>query len=78
MSSRTISKEVLNLVTAEMERGDYSSTNDVLLKAMEALADQRQAITGIRRGFADYEAGRLQSRSQADRKFRRKNQLPAK
>jgi Arc/MetJ-type ribon-helix-helix transcriptional regulator len=78
MSSRTISKEVLNLVTAEMERGDYSSTNDVLLKAMEALADQRQAITGIRRGLADYEAGRVQSRSQADRKFRRKNQLPAK
>jgi len=78
MSSRTISKEVLNLVTAEMERGDYSSTNDVLLKAMEALADQRQAITGTRRGLADYEAGQVQSRSQADRKFRRKNQLPAK
>ena len=76
MSSRTISKEVLNLVTAEMERGEYASPNDVLLLAMAALAEQRQAVEGLRRGFADYRAGRVQTRLQADRKFRRKNQLP--
>ena len=48
MSSRTISKEVLNLVTAEMERGEYASPNDVLLLAMAALAEQRQAVEGLR------------------------------
>ncbi len=76
MSSRAISKEVLSLVTAEMERGEYASPNEVLLQAMAALADQRQAVAGIRRGFADYRSGRVQTRRQADRKFRRKNQLP--
>jgi len=76
MSNRVISKEVLSLVTAELERGEYASANDVLLNAMAALVDQRQAIEGIRRGLADYQAGRVQSRRQADRKFRRKNQLP--
>ena len=78
MSSRTISKEVLSLVAAEMERGEYASANDVLLQAMMALAEQRQAVEGIRRGLADYRAGRTQSRRQADRKFRRKNGLPTR
>lgn len=77
MSSRTISKEVFNLVAAEMEKGKYTSSNDVLLQAMAALADQRQAVDGIRRGLADYRAGRVQTRRQADRKFRRNNQLPS-
>lgn len=76
MSSRVISKEVLSLVTAELERGEYATANDVLLNAMAALVEQRQATEGIRRGFADYHAGRVQSRKEADRKFRRKNRLP--
>ncbi len=72
MSSRAISKEVLNLVTAEMERRSYASPNEVLVKAMEALIEQQQAVEGIRRGLADVKAGRVRSREQADREFRRK------
>jgi hypothetical protein len=78
MSSRVISKEVLSLVTAEMERRKYASPNDVLVKAMEALIEQQQAIEGIRRGLADVKAGRVRSRVQADREFRRRNRLPTK
>ncbi len=72
MSSRVISKQVLTLVTAEMERGNYASTNEVLIKAMEALTEQQQAVEGIRRGLADVKAGRVRSREQADRQLRRK------
>ena len=72
MSSLAISKEVLNLVTAEMERRSYASPNEVLVKAMEALIEQQQAVEGIRRGLADVKAGRVRSREQADREFRRK------
>ncbi len=43
MSSRVISKEVLSLVTAELVRGEYATANDVLLNAMAALVEQRQA-----------------------------------
>ena len=76
MSSRVLSKEVQNLVAAEMERRKYASPNEVLVKAMEALVEQQQAIEGIRRGLADVKAGRVQSRRQADREFRRKNRIP--
>ena len=78
MSSRVISKEVLSLVAAEMERGSYSSPNEVLKKAMEALIEQQQAIEGIRRGLADVQAGRVRSRAQADRQLRRKYKFLAK
>ncbi len=78
MSSRVISKEVLSLVAAEMERRSYASPNEVLVKAMEALIEQHQAIEGIRRGLADVKAGRVRSRAQADREFRRRNRLPTK
>lgn len=78
MSSRVISKEVQCLVSAEMERRSYSSPNEVLVRAMEALVEQQQAIEGIRRGLADVKAGRVRSRVQADREFRRRNRLPAK
>ena len=78
MSSRVISKKVQSLVDAEMERRSYASPNEVLVKAMEALIEQQQAIEGIRRGLADVKAGRVRSRAQADREFRRRNRLPAK
>lgn len=72
MSSRVISKKVQNLVAAEMERRSYASPNEVLVKAMEALIEQQQAIEGIRRGLADVKAGRVRTREQADRQLRRK------
>lgn len=73
MSSRVISKEVQNLIAAETERRSYASPNEVLVKAMEALAEQQQAIEGIRRGLADVKAGRVRSRAQADREVCKKN-----
>ena len=75
VSSRVISKEVQDLVSAEMERRSYASPNEVLVKAMEALVEQQQAIEGIRRGLADVKAGRVRSRAQANREFRRKNRI---
>ena len=72
MSSRVLSKEVQYLVAAEMERRKYASPNEVLVKAMEALVEQQQAIEGIRRGLADVKAGRVRSRADADRLLRRK------
>jgi predicted transcriptional regulator len=76
MSSRVISKEVQNLIAAEMERREYASPNEVLVKAMEALVEQQQAIEGIRRGLADVKAGRVRSHAQADRELRRKYRIP--
>jgi hypothetical protein len=72
VSSRVISKEVQSLIAAEMERRSYSSPNEVLVKAMEALIEQQQAIEGIRRGLADVKAGRVRSFAQANRELRRK------
>ena len=72
VSSRVLSKEVQYLVAAEMERRKYASPNEVLVKAMEALVEQQQAIEGIRRGLADVKAGRVRSRADADRLLRRK------
>ena len=66
----------MDLVQAEMARRKYSSHNDVLMRAMEALTEQQQAVEGIKRGLSDLKAGRVQTRAQFDKEFRRKNKIP--
>jgi predicted transcriptional regulator len=76
MTSKTISPKVMDLVRAEMSRRKYSSPDEVMIKALEALAEQQQAIDGIKRGLSDFKAGRAQTRHQFDKEFRRNNKLP--
>lgn len=76
MAGNTISPQVTKLVEAEMSRCKYSSPDEVLVKALEALAEQNLAIEGIKRGLSDFKAGRVQTRAQFDQEFRRKNRIP--
>jgi hypothetical protein len=76
MPGKTISPQVTKLVEAEMSRREYSSPDEVLIKALQALAEQNLAIEGIKRGLSDFKAGRMQTRAQFDKEFRRKNKIP--
>jgi hypothetical protein len=61
-----------------MAAGDYRSENDLLVSALEALADRRAAIEGIGNGLADMRARRYRSRTQFTRRLLKQHQGLAK
>ena len=44
-----------------MAAGKYRSSEDMMVRALDALADRREAVEAIARGLADAKAGRMRS-----------------
>ena len=61
------------LVREELATGAYSSEDDVLVEAMQALRDRHEAIAGIREGLSDLEAGRVRPLVDVDADLRTKH-----
>lgn len=58
MTTIAVLPEVKKLIEQELSFGGYSSESDVVLKAMQVLAERRSVIEGIQRGLDDFAAGR--------------------
>jgi hypothetical protein len=55
---QTYSPELARLIQAEMVAGGYSSENDLLVAAVQTLAQRRSSVQGIERGLEDANSGR--------------------
>lgn len=61
MTNMPLSVRLQNRIAKEMAAGKYRSPEQMLVKALDALADRRSAIEGIADGLADVKAGRTRS-----------------
>ncbi len=61
MTNLPLSVRLQNRIAKEMAAGKYRSPEQMLVKALDALADRRSAIEGIADGLADVKAGRIRS-----------------
>jgi Arc/MetJ-type ribon-helix-helix transcriptional regulator len=61
------------MVREELAAGVYKSEDDVLLEAMHALRDRNEALSGLREGLADLDAGRVRPLAEADAAIRAKH-----
>ena len=61
------------LVREELATGVYSSEDDVLVEAMQALRDRDETIAGIREGLSDLDAGRVRLLGDVDAELRTKH-----
>jgi predicted transcriptional regulator len=59
MTSLPLSAKLQKLIARELKAGGYRSSEAMMVEALTALADRRQAIEGITRGLADVKAGRV-------------------
>lgn len=59
MPGASVSPKVQKLIAKEMAAGAYRSEQELLVEALKALADRREAVAGIRRGLEDMQAGRM-------------------
>jgi Arc/MetJ-type ribon-helix-helix transcriptional regulator len=75
MSSRKLSPDTVKLIAEELARGKYKSEDEVVREGVKALIERREAVEGIRRGLADMKAGRMRSRKEFDKAFRKRNGL---
>jgi antitoxin ParD1/3/4 len=74
--SYALSAEVERRINEQMELGHYNSPDDLLLDALEALAERRDDIEAIEAGIADMEAGRLRPIEEVDAEIRAKHGFP--
>ena len=61
------------LVREELATGVYSSEDDVLVEAMQALRDRDETIAGIREGLSDLDTGRVRLLGDVDAELRTKH-----
>jgi predicted transcriptional regulator len=61
MTSMPLSDKLRKLIAREMAAGQYRSAEEMMLQALDALADRRGAVEGIKRGLEDMKAGRMRS-----------------
>lgn len=61
MTSLPLSAKLQRRIAKEMAAGNYRSPEDMMVQALDALAERRSAIEGIARGLADVKAGRMRS-----------------
>lgn len=61
MATYSFPKKLQKLIAKEMAAGSYDDEQDLLVQAVQSLAERRAAIEGIRRGLADMKAGRMRS-----------------
>ncbi|MBX3412405.1 MAG: hypothetical protein KF708_06940 [Pirellulales bacterium] len=64
--------DVERLISREMQRGGYASTEEVLRKALQALSYQNDDLAAIAEGIADMEAGRVVPLEEAETALREK------
>ena len=58
-------------VKAILASGDFADEDEVLRKAVEALARQRQEVAAIVEGYEDVKAGRVRSLEDVDAEIRK-------
>jgi predicted transcriptional regulator len=61
MINMPLSTKLQRRIAKEMAEGKYRSPEDMMVQALDALADRRGAIEAITRGLADAKAGRVRS-----------------
>ena len=59
MTSLPLSAKLRKLIAKEMAAGGYRSPEQMMLQAIDALAERRGALEGIARGLEDMKAGRM-------------------
>jgi predicted transcriptional regulator len=76
MTRMPLSARLRKKIAKEMATGRYRSPEAMMLKALDALAERRSAIEGIKRGLEDMNAGRMRPWSECKRDvLRRKSYL---
>jgi predicted transcriptional regulator len=79
MTNMPLSAKLQRRIAKEMAAGKYRSPEDMMVKALDALAERRSAIEGIADGLADVKAGRTRSWRECKRDLvKRKPSLAAK
>jgi len=79
MTNMPLSAKLQRRIAKEMAAGKYRSPEDMMVKALDALAERRSAIEGIAAGVADVKAGRTRSWRDCKRDLvKRKPHLAAK
>jgi putative addiction module CopG family antidote len=73
MVSISLSSKLRKLIAKEMDAGRYESEDELLADALQALAERRSAIEGIRRGLEDMKAGRMRSWKECKRDLRKRH-----
>jgi predicted transcriptional regulator len=71
-----LAPDIRRMIADEFALGGYVDEQDVLRHALSALAEQRETISGVRRGIADVAAGRVTPLDEYERSFRRQHNLP--
>jgi predicted transcriptional regulator len=67
MTSMPLSTRLRKKIAKEMATGLYRSPEAMMLEALDALAERRSALEGIRRGLEDMNAGHMRSWRQCKR-----------
>jgi predicted transcriptional regulator len=61
MTNMPLSARLQRRIAQEMAAGKYRSPEEMMVKALDALAERRSAVAGIAEGLADVKAGRIRS-----------------
>ena len=64
--------EIKTMIDDRLATGKYASEDDVLRRALRALADYDEAVADVQEGMADEAAGRLRSLNAVDAEIRDK------
>ena len=72
------SHRIDELIGEHLASGRYQSREDVLIEALQSLADREQTVADLERGLADEAAGRVRDASTAFAQLRSKYQIPVK
>jgi predicted transcriptional regulator len=59
MTSLPLSAKLQKQIAKHMAAGEYRTPEDLMLEALDALADRKSALEGIARGLKDVKAGRM-------------------
>jgi len=68
-----VSPEIERSIQRHLDRGEYSSPEEVLLAALEQLNDYSETVADIDQSFLDEKAGRVHSLRDADATLRKKH-----
>jgi putative addiction module CopG family antidote len=73
--SYELSSEVTRAIDALLATGKYSSHDEVLRDALNALRQRDEDLAAIAAGIADMEAGRYRSFAVVDSEFRKRHDI---
>ena len=72
------SDRIDELIGERPSSGRYESREDVLIEALQSLADREQTLADLERGLADEAGGRVRDAATAFAQLRSKHQIPVK